>query len=378
MLNSGPKTNQNPPTFNTYFSSLKDPRRTSKGNYFYPFEEILFLSIASVISGADGWIGISQFGRTKLDWLRKYFPYKNGIPSHDVIGKLFARLNHKEFSKCFTSWIDSISSFTNGEVVAIDGKTICKSNDKSRGLPALHMVSAYAADSRLCLGQELVNSKSNEITAIPALLKVLDIKGCIVTIDAMGCQKDIAKNILKSNAEYLLMVKDNQKELRLQIENLFSRGKVLNAATQIDAGHGRVESRTCKVIDDLRFLDEKENWPGLRSVVEIKSERYDKQKEITTTENRYYISSMIADASKFNNAIRKHWTIENNLHWSLDVLFKEDASLKKQGNSAANYNIILKLALTMLEKEKTRKLSKPIKRLTAALDDQYRDKILKS
>ena len=377
MLNSGPKTDQFFPKFDQYFTSLQDPRRTTKGNYFYPLQEILFLSIAAVISGADDWTAISQFGKTKLSWLRTYFPYKNGIPSHDVLGKLFARLDHKEFSKCFTGWVNSISSFTCGEVVAIDGKTICKSNDINNGKAALHVVSAYASEARLCLGQQVVDAKSNEITAIPVLLKVLDIEGCIVTIDAMGCQKEIAKEIIKRKADYLLMVKDNQKELKLQIENLFSRGRTLNTDTQIDNGHGRVESRTCNVINELQFLDEKEKWKGIQSIVQIKSERFNKQTSKASTQTRYYISSLNAEASKINDAIRKHWTVENNLHWSLDVIFKEDASLKKQGNSAVNYNIILKLALALLEKEKSRKLSKPNKRLTAALDDEYRDKILK-
>jgi len=378
MLNSLEKVQKNYPVFQSHFFPLKDPRRINKGNYYFPLTEILFLTISAIISGADSWTSISQFGETKLTWLRNYFPYEAGVPSHDVLGKLFARLDHKEFIQCFANWINSISKITDGEVVAIDGKTICKSDDKSTGKSALHVVSAYASKNKLCLGQRVVNEKSNEITAIPELLKILDIQGCIITIDAMGCQKKIAKDIVKKKADYLLMVKDNQKELKQQVEKMFSRGKPTKTNKQFDVGHGRVETRTCDVIDDLLFMDVKDQWIGLKSVVRVHSECYNKQTGKTSQQNRYYISSLSADAKKINNAVRSHWSIENNLHWTLDVIFKEDASLKKKGNSAINYNIMIKLALALIEKEKSQKISKPAKRFTAALDDNYRDLILKS
>jgi predicted transposase YbfD/YdcC len=377
MTNSTKKTPEYSTVFTSYFSSLKDPRRTNKGNFYYPLQEILFLTISAVISGADGWVSISQFGESKLSWLRKYYPYENGIPSHDVLGKLFARLNHKEFTRCFTNWIASISHFTNGEVVAVDGKSIRKSNDQSTGESALHVVSAYAAENRLCLGQQVVGQKSNEITAIPELLKILDIKGCIVTIDAMGCQKKIAADIVKKKADYLLMVKDNQKELKQQVEKMFIRGAIKDTNKQIDAGHGRVENRVCDVIDELCFMDEKEQWKNLKSIVMIQSERCNKQTGETSKQTRYYISSLPADAEKMNKAIRQHWSIENNLHWELDVIFKEDDSLKKKGESPKNFNVILKMAMTLLNNKKLGKLSKPTKRLKAALDDKFRTKILK-
>lgn len=361
--------------FISTFSSLSDPRRTDKGNYFYPLHEILFLSISAVVSGADGWTTIHEFGKTKLEWLRKFFPYKNGIPSHDVLGKLFAKLDNKEFTKCFSEWINSISKITKGEVVAIDGKTIKKSNTSKS---PLHVVSAYASGNKLCLGQEVVDEKSNEITAIPKLLKLLEIKNCIVTIDAMGCQKKIAKEIIRKKADYLLMVKGNQQNLSEQVRKLFDKGTIADQNVEIDSGHGRVETRTCQVITDLTFLDGKEEWKNLNSIACITSERYNKKTDKTSTEKRYYISSLTGKAEIINNAVRKHWTVENNLHWSLDVLFKEDSSLKKKGNSAINFNIILKLALAMLENEKSRKISKPAKRLAAALDDKYREKIIYS
>ncbi len=377
MTNSLKKTPKNPPVFTSYFSSLKDPRRTSKGNFYYPLQEILFLTISAVISGADSWVSISQFGKVKLFWLRNYFLFENGVPSHDVLGTLFARLNHKEFSQCFSNWIASISDFTNGEVVAVDGKSIRKSNSKTTGKSAIHVVSAFASENRLCLGQQVVDQKSNEITAIPELLKILDIKGCIVTIDAMGCQKKIATDIVKKKADYLLMVKDNQKELKQQVEKMFSIGGIADSNTHHDSGHGRVESRICDVIDDLRFMDEKENWKGLKSIVRVQSERYIKQTGEASIQYRYYISSLPANAEKINKAVRRHWSVENNLHWELDVTFKEDNSLKKNGDSPKNFNVILKTAMTLLKNEKLGKLSKPSKRLKAALDDKFRDRIIK-
>lgn len=357
---------------------MTDPRRTNKGNYFHPLNEIMFLVISAVISGADGWTSIELFGKTKLTWLRQFLPYEHGIPSHDVLGKLFARLSAKEFTSCFTSWVSSISDLMEGEVIAIDGKTIRNSNDDADSKSAIHLVSAFAAENRICLGQEAIHEKSNEITAIPKLLEILAIKGCIVTIDAMGCQKKIAKDIIGENADYILMVKDNQKNLRIQIEDIFETKKNDATNTTTDFGHGRIETRTCDVIDDLSQLDKRKDWENIKSIVRITSERIIKKTQKGSVEKRYYITSLEANASKINNAIRSHWSVENNLHWNLDVVFKEDASLKKKGDSPMNFNIITKIALTLIEREKSTKMSKNAKRLKAALDDKYRMKILKS
>ena len=377
MSNSQLRLSKKNPTFHSFFTSMTDPRRTNKGKFLYPLQEILFLTIASVISGADNWTAISRFGNAKLEWLRKYYPYENGTPSHDILGDLFARIDHKEFSCCFTNWIRSISAHTNGEVIAIDGKTICNSNENASGKSAIHVVSAYASANHLCLGQEVVEQKSNEITAIPELLKILDIKGCIITIDAMGCQKKIAKDIIKKEADYILMVKANQKELKQQVEKMFQISKISDTHTQVDAGHGRVETRKCDIICDLNFMDDKQEWFGLSRIARVESERYDKQTGKSSIQNRYYISSGSYSAEQVNNSVRQHWSIENNLHWSLDVIFKEDESLKKKGHSSKNYNIILKMALAMIDKEKSSKASKPVKRLNAAWDDNYRSKIFK-
>lgn len=365
------------PAFSSFFSELKDPRRIAKGNHLYPLEEILFLSIAAVVSGADSWTAISLFGRAKLDWLSRFYPFNNGIPSHDVLGKVFAALDSQAFSRCFVSWVESMARITSGEVVSIDGKTLRGSEDKANGKSALHVVSAFATANGLCLGQVKVDSKSNEITAIPELLELLALKGCIVTLDAMGCQKNIAGAIKKKEADYVLMVKGNQKELKGQVEKLFSITPVKAAYSSNELGHGRIEHRLCEVVDQLELLDGKEEWPGLTSVVRITSERIIKQTGKGTTETRYYITSLKADAKLIHDAVRSHWAVENNLHWSLDVIFKEDASLKKKDHSALNFNIIAKMALTLIDREKTTKKSKPSKRLLAALDDGYRAKILK-
>lgn len=362
--------------FSHYFSGMKDPRRTNKGHHLYPLEEILFLCISAVVSGMDDWTSISMFGRLKLSWLRQYLPYKHGIPSHDVLGKVFAVLDPVQFGSCFRDWVNSMAGLTGGEVVAIDGKTICGSDNKALSKSALHVVSAYASGNRLCLGQEVVAEKSNETTAIPALLKLLTVKDCIITIDAMGCQKTIAGAIIEKEADYILMVKENQQGLKEQVEKVFTMNPKTEADITIDAGHGRIEQRTCQAIDNLTFLDDKEDWPGLQSIAKVVSERTDKRSGKTSNETRYYISSLPARPKVIGNAIRSHWAIENNLHWTLDMVFKEDNSLKKKGNSAINYNIIAKMALNIIERDMESKSSKPQKRKRAALDDEFRSMLI--
>lgn len=376
MVNSGPDSTTNT-LFTTHFSSLEDPRRSVKGNFLYPFEEILFLAISATISNAEGWTAIASFGKIKLDWLRQFFPYKNGTPSHDTLGNIFSCIDPAIFSKCFTTWINSISKLTKGEVVAIDGKTARGSASGSAS--PIHIVSAYASTSRLCLGQETVGKKSNEITAIPKLIESLALHGCVVTIDAMGCQKSIADKIIEAGADYILMVKANQYELKEQAEKIFSLNDTrLSYSCRTDAGHGRIEKRTCDVVRDLSFFDVKDQWKEIKSVIRIISERLCKKTGGKSKEIRYYISSLPAEPESISQKIRDHWSVENNLHWSLDVIFKEDSSLKKKGFSAQNYNIIAKMSLALLENEKTMKASKVLKRQAAALDDNYRERVIKS
>jgi len=364
--------------FSHYFSTMKDPRRTNKGNHLYPLDEVLFLTISAVISSVEGWEDICEFGNLKISWLRKFFAFKNGIPSHDVLSKLFARLDTKTFNQCFIDWINSISEITENEVIAIDGKTIRKSNDKNRSKSAYHMVSAYASDNRVCLGQDIVNEKSNEITAIPKLLDLIAVKGAIVTIDAMGCQTNIADIIIEKKANYILALKGNQKSLKEQVVNQFNQTKPSSVDESVDSGHGRVETRTCEVIDNLTTMDSLEKWKNLNSIVKITSKRYVKSTEKESTETRYYISSLKTDAKSMNQYVRKHWSVENNLHWNLDVVFKEDASLKKKDKAPVNFNIVRKMALAMIERDDYKKKSKNIRRLKAALDDKYRTKIITS
>jgi predicted transposase YbfD/YdcC len=363
--------------FIQYFITLKEPRRTTKGNFQYPLEEILFLTISSIISGwYEEWEDISYFGENNLVWLRKFYPFQNGIPSHDVLNKLFNRLNTKEFNSCFMKWVDSIALKSEGRVIAIDGKTI-------RGMASrfsdskLHIVSAFCAKNELCLGQVKVKSKSNEITAIPELLDLIATKGCIVTIDAMGCQREIAKKIIAKEADYILMAKENQAELKEQIEKVFRIQKSEMTDIQEDCDHGRIEKRTCEVITKLDFLDTKENWAGLRSIIKITSERTIKNTDIYSCQTRFYISSLLDNAKLINNSIRSHWAVENNLHWCLDVIMKEDGQLNYIGNAAENMNMMKKMALGMLANEKSIKSSKARKMKKALLNEEYRELLLK-
>ncbi len=332
--------------------------------------------ISAVVSGADSWTEIETFGNNQIEWLRKFMPFKSGIPSYDTLGRFFSVLDFEEFSLCFSEWVTTLSNLTNGEVVAIDGKRLRGSSNKYFNKKAIHMVSAFASQNSLCLGQVAFSEKSNEITAIPALLNLVAVKGCTVTIDAMGCQTSIASKIRKKKADYILAVKNNQKELFQQIEKVFSITEISSENTDIQSGHGRVETRKCSVIDNLNFLDISKEWKDLKTIIRIKSERYLKLEKKTQRQIRFYISNLPANAQLINEKIRHHWSIENNLHWTLDVTFKEDGSQRRKGNSAKNFNIIAKIGMALIEREKSVKISKKRKRFTAALDYKFREKIL--
>lgn len=373
-------TNQDPDSvknyFKTSFSTLQDPRRTTKGNIVYSLEEILFLTISAVISGCNTWETIAEYGRLKKDWFRKFYPYKR-MPSHDTINDLFCVLDAQKFGECFINWINQIATKTNSEVVAIDGKTVRGAASKGSKFP-LHIVTAFCTKNRLCLGQEAVTEKSNEITAIPRLLELLTLDGCTVTLDAMGCQTDIAGKIREKNADYILQVKDNQKILKEQLEDVFNGKTGRQTDEKFSIGHGRAEHRKCEAIavSDV-VLDGKEDWQGLQTLVRIESGRTIKKTGIKSTEYRYYISSLATDAKLLSKSVRSHWGIENNLHWNLDVIFKEDGQLKRKGNSAQNFNVISKTALGLIDNEKSTNLSKPMKRLRASIDDAFRELIMK-
>lgn len=374
MTKSGPELITT--RYKKHFSSLKEPRRTKKGNFTYPLEEIILLTISAVICGCSTWTAIAEFGKLKLDWLRKFHSYENGTPSHDAISDLFAILDPIIFGKCFTNWVNSVAKNSESEVIAFDGKTIRGVGSNSRKFP-IHIVTAFCTTNRLTLGQQSVEDKSNEIIAIPKLLDFLTLEGCIITTDAMGCQEEIAKKIISKGADYILQVKGNQKELKEQIIKVFARNTARKKDTSNDIGHGRTETRICEVVSNLEFLDGKEKWKNLTSIIRIKSIRGIKSTGSNSNEFRYYISSLNDNARRLNHSIRSHWGIENNLHWGLDVIFKEDGQLKRKGNSAENFNIINKAALGLLENETSLNKTKPLKMLRAALSDKYREKIMK-
>ena len=361
----------------TIFGQMKDPRRTTKGNFKHELVEIVFLVIAAVVSGCNDWETIAVFGESQLEWLRKYYPYKNGIPSHDTINRLFSAMDSKAFGKYFIQWTRQLCNLSNGDTVAIDGKTLRRSYDKNSGKSAIHIVSAYAHKNRICLGQVQTGDKSNEITAIPELLELLYLEKATVTIDAMGCQKEIVKKIVKEKkADYMIAAKNNQKSLYEQIEKLFSITTPADEHTSHHNDHGRVETRKCTVIDDFTFMDDCEDWVGLRSIVKVEAERYIKSNGHTEQETRFYISSHKPDAQQLNTIVRNHWSIENNLHWVLDVVFDEDSSRRRAGNSAANFNIISKIALGLIEKTPVKAKSKRQRRFKAGFDPIFREKVL--
>ena len=369
-------------TFEDCFSNIEDPRVIGRTDY--PVLEIIFLCISSILCGMDGWEDIEDFGHSKLDWLRRFFPFKNGIPKHDTIARVISRLSPKGLQDSFVEWVQSIANLTDVEVIAIDGKKARRSYDKRTNKSAIHMVSAWACSNGIVLGQRKTSDKSNEITAIPKLLEVLEIKGCIVTIDAMCTQKEIAKIIKEKEADYVLALKGNQGVLNEMVEDLFSEGfknnfKNLNPSkhTDVDKGHGRLEERTCIAINVPKYLASySKEWAGLKSFVCIDSKR--KIGGQIETEKRFYISSLNADAAKLNNAIRSHWAVENNLHWVLDVSFKDDDSRIRRGMASENMVVMKHLAINLLKKDKKHKLYIPRKQRKALFYDDYREMLLKN
>lgn len=351
------------------FNELEDPRRDKCKKHL--LQDIIMITIAAVICGAETWNQIEEYAIAKQEWLRTFLTLINGIPSHDTFNRLFSSLDPDKFESCFFQWVATIHKQTLGEVIAIDGKTIrgAKQNGKKS---AIHMVSAWACENNLVLGQVKVRDKSNEITAIPKLLEILEITDGIITIDAMGCQREIASKIIDNHGNYILAVKDNQKELHESIQADFIFSKQVQQDTTIDYGHGRIETRTCSVITDFKHIKNPEKWKNLRSIVRIESTRVFKNSlKEDQTAVRYYISSVQANAKDFQQTIRSHWAIENKLHWTLDVAFGEDASRKRAGNAAQNFSAINKIALNLLKNNKSRKIGVKGKRLKAGWDDNF-------
>lgn len=356
------------------FDGIPDPR--SSRNQLHLLSEIIFLTIAAVVSGANTWVEVETFGDQKLDWLRKFGKYPSGIPSHDTLGRVFALMDPDKLENSFERWIGELAKIVGGEVISIDGKTLRGSYDKYSKKSAIHMVSAWAGSNRIVVGQRKTEAKSNEITAIPALLPLLALAGCTVTIDAMGCQKDIVSLIRKENADYMIAVKGNQPELFEQVKRSFDLLKPDLIHEQTESGHGRVEVRKCEAITDLKWIECKGEWKNLFAVVRITSTRHLKLEGTTTTDTRYYLTSSKEEAKKLNEFIRSHWGIENSLHWILDVVFCEDKARNRNGNSDRNLSVIRRIALNMIKRENATKGSTNTKRQIAALNDNYREILL--
>ena len=355
-----------------HFQGIKDTRDVRK--IMHPLTDIIGLAVIAAVCGCDGYRDIEEFGKSKEEWLGQFLKLPNGIPSEDTISRVLGGINPKEFNICFEHWVRETFDYKDEKLLHIDGKSNRRSFDSYRGKKMLHSVSVFASKNRLSLAQIKVEDKSNEITAIEPLLEPLDIKGQTVTIDAMGCQKNIAETIVKKEGHYVLAVKDNQKALHQEIHEAFKTTVKSDIYTTISKDHGRIEERTCSVINDLRFVDEARNWLALSCIICIVCKRTIKDK--TTSETRYYISDLDNTASYFLHAIRSHWAIENSLHWVLDVVFREDYCRKRNKNSAENFCLIRKMALNIIRNYKGDNKSIRTRRLNAAWDNDYLTKIM--
>jgi predicted transposase YbfD/YdcC len=355
-----------------FFEPLEDHSRSS-GNKQHELLDIVAISICGVICGADSWEEIHEYGRIKEEWLSSFLVLPNGIPSHDTFNRVISSLCPKKFEECFSSWVSSLIEAT-GDVISIDGKTICGA--KVNGKSPIHMVSAWASEHNLALGQVKVTEKSNEITAIPTLIESLAIEGAIITIDAMGCQKKIAKSIINKKANYVLALKENQPDLLEEVIDEFRFSAIEKTSTDIDYGHGRIETRICSVIKNFDLVSSHKDWSAMTSIVRIESTREFKGKDKIESSTRYYISSLDKSAEEFQKIIRSHWAIENKLHWTLDVAFGEDLNRKRSSNAAQNFSLINKIALNLAKKENSCKLGIKSKRKIAGWDENYLLKIL--
>jgi len=358
--------------FLRHFNDLKDPRQP--GKVTYPLDEVLLLCLLAVLAGAEGFTDIARFGDKKLDLLRRFRPFQAGTPAHDHLGDILAVLDAEQFQRCFVAWVASVTGVPAG-VIAIDGKTVRRSGHKRGGKAPIHMVSAFAARQRLVLGQVKVAEKSNEIIAIPKLLDMLAIEGAIVTIDAMGCQRDIAQKILDKKADYVLALKGNQGSLQADVEVFMAEQKAngfadteITQGTTIDGDHDRIETRTTTVIHDVEWLQERHDWPGLKAVIMVESSREISGK--IEQETRFYIASLVMLAHLLGPVVRSHWGVENSLHWVMDMVFRDDECRVRTDHAPANFTTIKHMAHNLLRKA-SGKDSLRLKRKVAAWDDDF-------
>lgn len=365
--------------FTHHFITITDPR--TEHNKAHKLIDIIMVAICAVIAGCDSWVEIEDFGNDRIDWLKGFLELPNGIPSHDTFGRVFALMNPREFQVAFAAWMKSVVAVTGGRVIAIDGKTNRRTFGKDTR--PLHIVSAFATANGVSLGQVATDQKSNEITAIPELLQLLDLKGCLVTTDAMGCQSDIAADIVARGGDYLLAVKGNQGNLYRDIKALFANNDIpRDTNVTKDAGHGRVDKRVCEVITGpavLEHLRHNDNWVDLHTVVRVTAQRtVTNTGEIhESTESRYYIcSDEEPTAKRLQQAVREHWGVENNLHWTIDMAFREDESRIRTGHAPSNMAVLRHIALNVIRQDTERKVGIKISRHKAGRSTSYLEKLL--
>jgi predicted transposase YbfD/YdcC len=361
-----------------HFAVLPDPR--IERHKRHKLSDILVIAVCAVLCGAESFPAIEDFGQARYEWLKQFLELPGGIPSHDTFNRVLRLLDPLEFQACFLSWMQAVTEETQGEVIAIDGKALRRSFDKGTAKRAIHMVSAWATENGVVLGQRKVDAKSNEITAIPELLGLLTLKGCIVTIDAMGCQRAIAQQIVENHADYVLALKGNQPSVQQAVEHFFVTGPEAAAHRttceyyeQHERGHGRVESRCYWLSAEIKQVLNAAAWPGLQSIGLVEAARTLAGE--TTVEQRFYLTSLKPDAQEFARAVRSHWGIENGLHWTLDVSFREDQSRLRKGHGPENFAVLRHITLNLLRQEPSKK-SMPRKRLACALDTEYLLKVL--
>jgi predicted transposase YbfD/YdcC len=360
-----------------HFASLDDPRveRTKR----HPLLAILAIALCGVIVGAESWDEIEEFGNAKAEWFGHVLDLPHGIPSHDTFNRVFAALDPHQFRACFAAWMQGVAQVLPTEVIALDGKTLRRSHDRLNGREAIHLISAWASRNQLVLAQERVETKANEITAVPQLLQVLALNGCLVSIDAIGCQREIAQQILDHGGDYILALKENQPTLWEEVQSLFVQARdhlfvdlVEEQARDVSKGHGRLEIRHHTVIADpdvLAWLDDEYGWPGLKALGMVEAER--RLGATRSTQTRYYLLSRALSAKDFGAAVRSHWGIENQVHWTLDVTFGEDHSRIRAGYAAENVAVLRQLALNLVRHHQTNRLSIKAKRKKAGWDNAY-------